>query len=68
MTSSPAPFPPAAAGQRGPPPAAAEIEQQPLSPAQQAELDRRVKAADDNPNKGIPWEVVKAAALARSRR
>jgi putative addiction module component (TIGR02574 family) len=43
----------------------AEIKQQALSPAQLAELERRVQAADANPGVGIPWEVVKAKALAR---
>ncbi len=44
---------------------AAEVERQPLTEAQRAELERRVAAADANPDAGIPWEVVRAEARAR---
>lgn len=37
----------------------------PLSEAKRKELDRRVADADANPNNVVPWEQVKAAALAR---
>jgi putative addiction module component (TIGR02574 family) len=43
---------------------AAEVERQPLTEAQRAELERRA-AADANPDAGIPWEVVRAEARAR---
>src|SRR5438046_2872816 len=36
---------------------AADLERQPLTPAQRAELERRVAAADANPAEGVPWEV-----------
>jgi len=39
----------------------AELERQPLTPEQRAELERRVAAADANPDAGIPWEVIRAA-------
>jgi putative addiction module component (TIGR02574 family) len=48
--------------------AASELERLPLTEAQRQELERRIAAADANPNEGISWEEVKAAALARSRR
>jgi putative addiction module component (TIGR02574 family) len=47
---------------------AADMERQPLSAAQCAELERRVAEADANPAEGIPWEVIRAEAEARRRR
>jgi putative addiction module component (TIGR02574 family) len=47
---------------------AADLEQQPLTPAQRAELERRVGAADAKPGAGIPWEVIRAEARARWQR
>jgi putative addiction module component (TIGR02574 family) len=47
---------------------AAEVEQAPLTEAQRRELDRRLAAHEANPNNVIPWEEVKAKALARARR
>ena len=44
---------------------AAELERQPLTEAQRAELERRVADADAHPGEGIPWEVVLAEARAR---
>ena len=44
---------------------AAEVERQPLTEAQRAELERRVADADAHPGEGIPWEVVLAEARAR---
>lgn len=37
-----------------------------LSDELKVELDRRLAASRANPNGGVPWEVVKAAAQARS--
>ena len=37
----------------------------PLTQAQADELDRRLQDMEDHPDDGVPWEVVKAAALAR---
>ena len=37
----------------------------PLSPAQMAELERRIADADAHPEAGIPWEQVKARLLER---
>jgi putative addiction module component (TIGR02574 family) len=48
--------------------AAADLQQTPLTEAQRHELERRIAAADANPNEGIPWALVRAEALARSRR
>jgi putative addiction module component (TIGR02574 family) len=48
--------------------AAADLAQQPLTPTQRAELERRVAAADANPSEGVPWEVVHAEAKARWQR
>jgi putative addiction module component (TIGR02574 family) len=39
-----------------------------LDEAQRAELDRRLAAADANPDDVVPWEEVRARALARLRR
>ena len=36
-----------------------------LTPAQSAELDRRIVEDDAHPEDGIPWEVVKAAGRER---
>jgi putative addiction module component (TIGR02574 family) len=44
---------------------AADLEAQPLTAAQRAELERRAAAADANPAEGVPWEVVRAKARAR---
>jgi putative addiction module component (TIGR02574 family) len=37
----------------------------PLTPAQQTELERRIAAADADPERGTPWEDVRADARAR---
>ena len=47
---------------------AADLEREPLTDAQRAELERRVAAADANPASGVPWEVVRAEARARWQR
>jgi putative addiction module component (TIGR02574 family) len=47
---------------------AAEVEQAPLTEAQRQEVDRRLAAHRANPQAAIPWEQVKAEALARFRR
>ena len=44
-----------------------EIEQSPLTDAQQAELERRLADSIARPDAVIPWEEVKARALARAR-
>jgi putative addiction module component (TIGR02574 family) len=44
---------------------AAEQPRAPLSQAKMAELDRRVALNDANPEDGVLWEEVEAAALAR---
>jgi putative addiction module component (TIGR02574 family) len=36
-----------------------------LTPSQQAELDRRLKAHAKNPDDVVPWEVVKASLNAK---
>ena len=38
-----------------------------LSPEQEAELHRRIRVADANPDAGIPWEVVYEESLKRVR-
>jgi putative addiction module component (TIGR02574 family) len=40
--------------------AAADLERQPLTAEQRAELERRVAAGDANPAEGIPWDVIRA--------
>ena len=47
---------------------AADLPRPPLSEAKRQELDRRVADADANPDDGVPWEEVEAAALARFHR
>ncbi len=47
---------------------AADLERQPLTVAQRAELERRVAEADAHPEEGAPWEVIRAEARARQRR
>jgi putative addiction module component (TIGR02574 family) len=37
----------------------------PLTDAQAAELDRRVKAHQDNPNEVVDWETIKAGLEAK---
>ncbi len=44
---------------------AAEADRTPLTDPQRQELERRADQADANPNDAIPWEQVKADALAR---
>jgi putative addiction module component (TIGR02574 family) len=39
-----------------------------LSPELKAELERRVAAADANPDAGVPWEVVYEESLKRARK
>jgi len=46
----------------------AELEQQPLTKAQQDELERRVAAANTNPGEGILWEAVWTEARVRWQR
>ena len=43
-------------------------EQVPLSEAQRSELERRLAAHEADPSNVIPWEEVKARALARAKR
>ena len=45
-----------------------DIDHQPLSDVQRLELLRRIEHANAQPESGVPWETVKAEALARSRR
>jgi len=47
---------------------AADLERQPLTDPQRAELERRIADADANPSQGVPWEVVLAEARARRRK
>lgn len=47
---------------------AADLERQPLTPAQRGELERRIAEADANPGQGVPWEVIRAEARARWQR
>jgi putative addiction module component (TIGR02574 family) len=47
---------------------ATDLQQEPLTAAQRAELDRRMAAADANPAEGVPWEEVRAEARARRQR
>jgi putative addiction module component (TIGR02574 family) len=42
-------------------------DQLPLTEAQRCELERRLAAHDADPTNVIPWEEVKARALARAR-
>jgi putative addiction module component (TIGR02574 family) len=42
-----------------------EQQQAPITEAQKAELDRRLAAHQENPAAAIPWEQIKADALAR---
>lgn len=44
---------------------AADPDQVPLTQPQRAELERRIDDDDANPDDTIPWEQVKAEALAR---
>ena len=46
---------------------AAKPEQLPLTEAQMLELDRRLAAHKANPKDVIPWETIKAEALARMK-
>jgi putative addiction module component (TIGR02574 family) len=45
-----------------------EIERAPLTEAQRKELERRLADCEANPNAVIPWEQIKAEALARFRK
>lgn len=47
---------------------AEEVATDGLTAEQQAELDRRIAAADANPERGIPWDEVLNAARARWRK
>jgi len=47
---------------------AAEPDESALTPEQRAELERRAAASRANPGAGIPWEQIKAEALARFRK
>lgn len=44
---------------------AAEVEAAPLTAAQRTELERRLADHEANPDDVIPWEQIKAEALAR---
>ena len=44
-----------------------EIESAPLPEAQRAELERRLADSIARPDAVVPWETVKARALARAR-
>ena len=46
---------------------AAEADMPPLTPAQIAELERRIALLDADPSRVVSWEVVRDASLARSR-
>ena len=46
---------------------AAEPRRLPLTEAQRAELERRIAEHETNPGDAVPWEQVKAEALARCR-
>ncbi len=46
---------------------AAEQPRLPLSDAKRQELSRRLAEHEANPEEGVPWEEVEAAALARFR-
>lgn len=41
------------------------IDRAPVPPELQAELERRLALADADPDRGIPWEQVRAEARAR---
>lgn len=45
---------------------AAEADQAPLTEAQRRELERRLQDSIDRPDAVVPWEEVKARALARA--
>lgn len=45
-----------------------EAESAPLSPAQRAELERRLADSIARPDAVTPWEVIKARALERARK
>ncbi len=47
---------------------AADPEQVPLTEAQRCELERRLAAHAADPTQVVPWEQVKAQALARAKR
>jgi putative addiction module component (TIGR02574 family) len=47
---------------------AADLAQLPLTEAQRSELERRLAAHEASPGDAIPWEEVKARALARAKR
>ena len=47
---------------------AAEQPRPPLSEAKRRELDRRLADVEANPEDGVPWEEVEAAALKRFAR
>jgi putative addiction module component (TIGR02574 family) len=47
---------------------AREVETAPLPPAQREELERRLADSIARPAAVIPWEQIKARALARARR
>lgn len=38
---------------------------EPIAPEVRAELERRIALADADPDRGVPWEEVRAAARAR---
>ncbi len=47
---------------------AADVEREPLTAAQQQEIDRRLAAHRANPDAAVPWEQVRSEALARFRK
>jgi putative addiction module component (TIGR02574 family) len=46
----------------------AEVEKMPPTEAQRRELERRLAAYEANPQATIPWEQIKAEALARFKK
>ena len=46
----------------------ADLERQPLTETQRAELERRIAAADAHPDRAIPCEQIRAEARGRSGR
>jgi putative addiction module component (TIGR02574 family) len=47
---------------------ARDVEVAPLTEAQRAELERRLTDSQARPDAVVPWEVVKARALARAKK
>jgi putative addiction module component (TIGR02574 family) len=45
-----------------------DVDQQTLTPTEEAELERRIALTDANPNRGVSWEVIRAEAKSRWKR